>query len=109
MNEWGLGPIPIVQLLKLLIKIIIFYYLKINKNNKKNMNYTSGAFKCPKCKEGSFTYKKWKKRNIYFENHIINDWIFYESSEIRKDYTFFNYLKGESFFKCFFEYDYCNN
>ena len=73
------------------------------------MNYTSGTFQCPKCKEGSFKYKKWKKRNIYFENHIINDWIFYESSEVKKDYNFFNYLKGESVFKCFCELDYCNN
>lgn len=57
------------------------------------MNYKSGTFQCPKCKEGSFTYKKWKKREIYIESHTINDWIFYESSEIKQDYNFFNYLK----------------
>ena len=73
------------------------------------MNYESGAFQCPKCKEDSFAYKKWKKRKIDFENHIINDWIFYENSEINKDYNFYNYLKRESAFKCFFELDYCNN
>ena len=48
------------------------------------MNYISGTFQCPKCKECSLRYKKWKKRNINFENQIINDWIFYESSEIKK-------------------------
>ena len=73
------------------------------------MNYKSGTFKCPKCKEGSFIYKKWKKREIYFENHTVNDWIFYGYSEIKQDYNFFNYLKGESIFNCFFEFDYCNN
>lgn len=73
------------------------------------MNYESGTFQCPKCKEDSFAYKKWKKRKIYFKNHIINDWIFYENSEINKDYNFFNYLKGESTFKCFCDLDYCNN
>ena len=72
------------------------------------MNYESGAFQCPKCKEDSFAYKKWKKRKIDFENHIINDWIFYENSEINKDYNFYNYLKRESTFKCLFELDYCN-
>ena len=66
------------------------------------MNYKSGTFQCPKCKEGSFTYKKWKKREIYFENHTVNDWIFYGYSEIKQDYNFFNYLKGESVFICFF-------
>ena len=67
------------------------------------MNYESGAFQCPKCKEDSFAYKKWKKRKIDFENHIINDWIFYENSEINKDYNFYNYLKRELTFKCLFE------
>ena len=53
--------------------------------------------------------KNGKKREIYFENHTVNDWIFYECSEIKQDYNFFNYLKGESIFNCFFEFDYCNN
>lgn len=50
-----------------------------------------------------------EKKKYNFENQIINDWIFYESSEIKKSYNFVNYLKGESIFKCFFDFDYCNN
>ena len=28
---------------------------------------------------------------------------------LKKSYNFVNYLKGESIFKCFFDFDYCNN
>lgn len=70
------------------------------------MQKFSGRFECPMCKKDSLQYKKWKKRSIYVHNIPSLEWIFYDKS-VNNSFTFFEYIKQDSIFKCFFGFNYC--
>ena len=70
------------------------------------MKQFSGTFECSKCNKGTFGYKKWKKRQIFSQNRPTFEWIFYDNS-VNNSFTFLEYIKQDSLFKCFFGFNYC--
>ena len=70
------------------------------------MENSSGIFECPMCKKGSFKYKRWMKKTIYSHNRKTFEWIFYDDA-VNNNFTFYEYIKQDSIFKCFFGFSYC--
>ena len=77
--------------------------------NKRKMYYCYGNFICSKCKsENSLEYGKWIKRQLFINNILTYQWIFYDKSSyklnkyMKYDNKFMNYLKTDSFYKYFY-------